>query len=209
MFSASSNEHRNGSTTLTQLVLAMVWLVAVGCSAEGPTGPSPIPLPFENLIANTTHTLTLSGFDYVALGPNEPILASCVGIGPSRLKSLVTASVMVRRIGATWRVVPATNNDGKFELYLHAANHQVDVPVTGTIRGFLNNTAVAHSDERGEVRVTFDVGEGDVPLEGAVLNRGAFAKGRIGGPITVSAPDGPEIRCMPGTVSWSLNGPLL
>jgi hypothetical protein len=210
MFSISCNEHRTGSTTLTQLVLAMVWLFTVGCNAEGPTGPSPLFLPYENPIANTTHKLTLSAFDFLVLGPNVPILPSCVGIGPSRLKSLVSASVMVRRIDATWRVVPATGADGKFALYLHAANgtSQSDVPVTGTIRGFMNNTAVALSHERGDVRVTFDAGEGDVPLEGTVHHYGTFAKGLVGGPITFSAPEGPEIRCVPGTVSWSLSGPL-
>jgi hypothetical protein len=186
----------------------LVWLVTVGCSAEGPTGPSPLFLPYEDPIANTTHNLTLLGFDFVPLGPNESVVQSCVGIGPSRLK-IVSASVLVRRIGATWRVMPATGNDGRFALYFHAnGTSSGHVPVTGTIRGFMNNTAVAPGHKGGDLRVTVDAGESDVPLEGAVHHHLPLAKGLIGGPITFSAPDGMETRCMPGAVSWSLSGPL-
>lgn len=191
MFSASHSAHRNdGSsvsvTTLARPVLALVLLATLGCSAEGPTGPSLISLPYdEDASAYASHQLKMMGFDGVARnGPNGPIVPACVGLGVSGLAWEATATVMVRRIGAaTWRVVPATSKDGSFELYLHAAHgtKQLDVPVTGTIRGFLKNT-VAPDFGVGDVRVTFDSDrEGAIPVEGAVLNHGLFAHGTIGG----------------------------
>jgi hypothetical protein len=114
----------------------------------------------------------------------------------------------MRRDGAVWRGAETSLAGGSVELILRrsdAAQDRIFLPITGSIGGVLEGRATTLGED---VTVTFGGGGDSVSITGRVVTQGYISDGVINGVLAIAGPHGERSNCLPGTVGWSLTGPV-
>jgi hypothetical protein len=177
-------------------ILAVAVILA-GCSNGSPSSPTGAALP----LTSGNYLVTFSAADLGGAGP--PCLdAESANMG------FVVLEMTGRQDDDAFRA--AASDAGSLRLELRrgltmggGTGTGLSVAVSGSVQGWATNqnVNVLPGEERPLNVVRFD---GSASVQGEVIADGVVAHGRVMGGAAFVSPDGVEVRCVPGTVTWSL-----
>jgi hypothetical protein len=179
-------------------------LLLAACSSDSLTNPSGASLP----LSSGRYVITLLAADFAGSGAATPVPA-CPGSGAADITT-VSLELTGRIDGDVFDATASSAASGTVRLHLMRGLTMVGgavfnpIPVTGWLEGTGTHQNVAGSlAALPPNTVRFD---GRASLRGELASAGVITYGTVTGTVSFANPDGVEVRCNPGTVTWSMSG---